>query len=129
VALDLSELQNVGQTDCAPETVSADLSFFAFLQLVDLSGHRPAFLLIGIFEPRVFQVLFALIGLIIEIVGLPDSGTITNEIDSDFAVARGDNELKTLVVLGVEQRVPGESKEVVVGVEIVLDGVIAPATC
>jgi hypothetical protein len=65
VALDLSKLQNVGEADCTPETVSADLSFFAFLELVDLPGHRPAFLLIGIFEARVFQVLFALIGLII----------------------------------------------------------------
>lgn len=106
VALDLSKLQNVGQANCAPKTVSADLSFFAFLQLVDLSRHRPAFLLIGIFEPRMFQVLFAFICLIVEIVGLSDSSTITNEIDSDFAVARGDNELKALVVLGVEQRVP-----------------------
>jgi hypothetical protein len=87
VALDLSELQNVGEADCAPETVSADLSFFAFLQLVNLSGHRPAFLLIGIFEPRVFQVLFALICLIVEIVRLPDSSTIAYEIDSDLAVA------------------------------------------
>ena len=33
----LGELENVGKTDSTPNAVSADLTFFSLLQLVDLS--------------------------------------------------------------------------------------------
>ena len=67
MSLDLSELQNVRETDSTPETVPTDLSFLTLLKLVNLSRHGPSFYLTGIFQAMMFQIFFMFIGLIIKI--------------------------------------------------------------
>lgn len=100
-SFDLSELKYVRQANCAPNTVSAYLTFFSFLKWVHLPGHRPASVLILLCESPVSQIFLFLVQLLLKVKWLAYSRLIGDKIEIHFIITVRNWKLDNILVSSI----------------------------